>query len=71
MQSGAHATRQTMNSNGLVANEIGAVPDTGRAEACKRKQCATYASVSESSVSRLLATLFARPSESSLWYWYG
>lgn len=34
----------------------------------KKEQRATYDSVSESSVSRLLATLFARPSESSLWY---
>lgn len=43
------------------AESRGRVPETN-------SRRSTYVSESESSVSRLLATLFARPSESSLWY---
>lgn len=66
-----HCTGQTLLSKPLKcdmqrrwkrrAESRGRVPETNR----KRN---TYVSESESSVSRLLATLFARPSESSLWY---
>lgn len=41
---------------------------TGCDQTGRRSGCATYGSVSESSVSRLLATLLARPSDSSLGY---
>jgi hypothetical protein len=69
MLRGAKAARQTFHSNGRVANANGTVSETQSEMAeGKKEHYATYDSMSESSVSRLLATLFASPRESSLWY---
>lgn len=69
VRTGVHADRAITTWLALETCLAVAPSPTANTRQTERKErTATYDSVSESSVSRLLATLFASPKESSLWY---